>query len=107
MTGHRHSTRKAKADKPPTRKQAQRKQKVSLADRLEPAVPPSVDGSVLPGGGAPRSRKAAREQRKQQARNRRAVGTVAIIALVLLGALAVWWFTRDEPVVEPPPDLGR
>ncbi|HVQ87672.1 MAG TPA: LCP family protein [Actinomycetes bacterium] len=111
MSGHRHSARKAKADKRAERakpdKRSDRKQSVSLADRLEPVTPSTGDGSVLPGGGPARSRKAAREQRKHQARRRSLTVAGAVAAVVVLAVLVVWWLGRDDSEVAPPPDVGR
>jgi hypothetical protein len=104
MSGQR---RKGK-DKPKPRTKRS-KHEVSLADRLGPTtatkVPPG--GSVLPGGAEPATRRAAREQRKQQVRKRWGIVAAVVVGVLVLGLVAVWWSSREDDAAPVQPAAGR
>lgn len=96
-----------------------RKDDVSLADRLGSPQPgqPSRSGptTVLPAGSKsttvrPATRRQAREQREQQqrqARRRWLVTGAAVIGVVVLGALLVYWLAGRGEGTATPGEVGR
>jgi hypothetical protein len=116
---HRHRPDK-KAAKRASAAPRQRKDNVSLADRLggsTPSKPASKSGptTVLPGGSSPttvqsQSRKQLREQREQQqreARKRWGVTGAAVLAVVVVGALLVLWLAGRGDDDAAPTETGR
>lgn len=116
---HRHRPDK-KADKKVNRTAGagprRRKESVSMSDRLGASTPSTTASTtVLPGGSLPtktrpQSRKQAREQREQQqreARKRWGVTGAAVLAVVVVGALLVWWFVGRGDDGAAPTEAGR
>jgi hypothetical protein len=104
--GHRHGA------KEPRGRSEKRSKDVSLADRLGSGGTPSV----LPGGSqaAPArqslTRKQLREQRESQqraAKQRWLVTGLAVVAVVVVGALLVLWLSGGEDDDAAPTDPGR
>ncbi len=111
--------RPAKAPKPAkTSVPAKRRSKdeVSLADRLgSPGSTASGPRTVLPGDSKakdvqPQSRRQLRQQReaqKRQARQRWIVTALAVLGVVVLGALLVYWLANRSDDTAAPAEAGR
>ena len=111
--------RPAKAPRPaktsaPARRRSQ--DEVSLADRLgSPGSTTSGPRTVLPGESKakdvqPQSRRQLRQQReaqKQQARQRWIVTALAVLGVVVLGALLVFWLANRSDDTAAPAEAGR
>ncbi|MEO8107593.1 MAG: LytR C-terminal domain-containing protein [Actinomycetes bacterium] len=92
------------------------KDAVSLADRLGPAASTSSGPrTVLPGDSKakavqPQSRRQLRQQReaqKRQARQRWIVTALAVLGVVALGALLVFWLASRSDETVAPAEVGR
>lgn len=110
--------RPAKASKPAkvaTARGKRGKDEVSLADRLGDGGPSSQPRTVLPGDSKakavePQSRRQLRQQReaqKRQARQRWLVTALAVLAVVVGGALIVFWLAKSGDDTAAPADAGR
>ena len=112
------------ADKKPGVAPRRRKDSVSLADRLGGSTPGKPQGkatsksgptTVLPAGSKPttvqpQTRKQLREQREQQqreARKRWGVTGIAVLAVVVVGALLVVWLAGRGDDEAAPTEVGR
>ena len=112
---HRHRPNK-KSGKRAEAAPRRRKESVSLADRLGSSAPSgSGPATVLPAGSKatavkPQSRKQLREQREQQqaaARKRWMVTGAAVVGVVVLGALLVFWLAGRGDDAAAPGEVGR